>query len=198
MGLFKNIWIVAFLALFINLGLTGGLILYQVDAIVGIPAEDLINTVPEGDDNYVFWSFRTSELEKLINEIRAERERLDQREETIAEMETRLKAEQVEVRRLRREVERAREELRGLIVEVEEDELANLKDLATTYSQVDPAAAVTVFSQMEDDFVVKILALMKADSVSPIFEEMVKNPNDSTMAERVARLSEKLRMKRQQ
>ena len=49
--------------------------------------------------------------------------------------------------------------------------------------------------EMEDTTVVKILALMKADIVGPIFEEMSKAATgDAALTKRAAQLSEKLRM----
>ena len=75
------------------------------------------------------------------------------------------------------------------------DEAKNLKSLAQTYTNLTPKAAVAIIKEMDDITVVKILSLMKADIVGPIFEEMAKS-NDATnqLARRAAVLSEKLRL----
>jgi hypothetical protein len=50
---------------------------------------------------------------------------------------------------------------------------------------------------MDDGTVVKILSLMKSDSVAPIFEEMSRAAGaDPSFARRAATLSEKLRLVR--
>ena len=50
---------------------------------------------------------------------------------------------------------------------------------------------------MDDVTVVKILSLMKSDSVAPIFEEMSRSSTaDPALARRAAALSEKLRLVR--
>jgi hypothetical protein len=83
------------------------------------------------------------------------------------------------------------------VVEIQGDELKNLKTLAATYSNLSPKAMLNIFKEMDDVSVVKLLALMKTDVVSPLFEEMSKQAaSDPAMAKRVAQLSEKLRLYR--
>ncbi|HQF38133.1 MAG TPA: hypothetical protein PK322_03350, partial [Opitutaceae bacterium] len=75
------------------------------------------------------------------------------------------------------------------------DELKNLRSLAQTYSNLTPKAAVAIFAEMDDATVVKVLSLMKADAVGPIFEEMSKDKSEkNNQAQRAARLSERLRL----
>jgi len=73
--------------------------------------------------------------------------------------------------------------------------MKNLKSLSQTYSNLTPKAAVAIFTEMDDTTVVKILSLMKADVVGPIFEEMSKDKSEkNNQAQRAATLSERLRL----
>jgi flagellar motility protein MotE (MotC chaperone) len=51
---------------------------------------------------------------------------------------------------------------------------------------------------MDDTTAVKILSLMKPDTVGPIFEEMAKSDSPVIDAYRAARLSERLRLVKDQ
>ena len=55
----------------------------------------------------------------------------------------------------------------------------------------------TILREMDENTVVKMLSLMKADQVGPILGEMPKatdRPGEETMARRAARMSDKLRL----
>ncbi len=96
---------------------------------------------------------------------------------------------------MRAELERMRKEISQRVIEINADEMKNLKTLATTYGNLTPRAAVAIIKELDDNTAVKILSLMKPDTVSPIFEEMSRTAAvDGTLARRVAVLSEKLRL----
>lgn len=88
-----------------------------------------------------------------------------------------------------------RKEIADRVIEINADELRDLKSLAAAYANLTPRAAVAIIRELDDVTAVKILSLMKADTVSPIFEEMSRTAStDGTLARRVAILSEKLRL----
>ena len=141
------------------------------------------------------WDMWTPEIEKLAKELREQREGLREREQAVVQRETRLEAEAAELARTRREIEAQRSEISNLLTAVGLDEMKNLKSLAQTYSNLTPKAAVAIFAEMDDTTVVKILSLMKADVVGPIFEEMSKDKSEkNNQAHRAATLSERLRL----
>ncbi len=141
------------------------------------------------------WDMWTPELEKLAKELREQREKLREREQAVVQRETRLESEAAELARTRREIESQRAEISKLLTAVGVDEMKNLKSLAQTYSNLTPKAAVAIFAEMDDTTVVKILSLMKADTVGPIFEEMSKDKSEkNNQALRAATLSERLRL----
>jgi flagellar motility protein MotE (MotC chaperone) len=141
------------------------------------------------------WDMWTPEIEKLAKELRDQRDGLREREQAVVQRETRLEAEAAELARTRREIEAQRAEISNLLTAVGADEMKNLKSLAQTYSNLTPKAAVAIFAEMDDTTVVKILSLMKADVVGPIFEEMSKDKSErNNQAHRAATLSERLRL----
>lgn len=141
------------------------------------------------------WDFWTIEIDNLASELKGEKERLHRQTEQLDLRAARLDAEQRELDKVRAELERMRKEISSRVIEISTDEAKNLKTLATTYSNLSPRAAVAIIKELDDNTAVKILSLMKPDTVSPIFEEMSRTAAvDGTLARRVAALSEKLRL----
>lgn len=162
-----------------------------MDAAKVIPA--LPKVAPEAKAKG--WDFWTIEIENLSNELKEERTRLKKQAEQMGQREARLAAEEKEFTKIRADVEAVRKQVSDRVLEISTDEAKNLKTLATTYSNLTPRGAVAILKEMDDVTVVKILALMKVDVVSPIFEEMSKSTgSDSALAKRAAQLSEKIRM----
>ena len=88
-----------------------------------------------------------------------------------------------------------RKEISDRVIEISADEAKNIRSLSQTYANLSPRAAVAIIKELDDTTAVKILSLMKADVVGPIFEEMSKaSGTDTVLAKRAATLSEKLRL----
>lgn len=158
-------------------------------AIASIPPPVVVEGKAQG------WDFWTIEIEGLSSELKEERARLRQQAEQLNQRAARLASEQQELAKVRADIEAMRAEIGRKVIEITADELKNLKNLAATYSSLSPRAAVSILREMDDTTVVKILSLMKADIVGPIFEEMATTPGpDGTLAKRAALLSERLRL----
>jgi flagellar motility protein MotE (MotC chaperone) len=141
------------------------------------------------------WDFWTIEIDGLSSELKEERARLRQQADTLNQRAVRLASEQQELAKIRKDIENMRAEINRKVIEITVDESKNLKALAQTYSGLSPKGAVAILREMDDTTVVKILSLMKSDSVGPIFEEMAKTTGpDGQLAKRAAQLSEKLRL----
>jgi flagellar motility protein MotE (MotC chaperone) len=141
------------------------------------------------------WDFWTIEIDGLASELKEERARLRQQAELLNQRAARVAAEQQELAKIRTDLEAMRTEIGRKIIEVTADESKNLRTLAQTYSGLTPKGAVAILREMDDTTIVKILSLMKSESVGPIFEEMAKtSAPDGTLARRAALLSEKLRL----
>jgi flagellar motility protein MotE (MotC chaperone) len=141
------------------------------------------------------WGFWTIEIENLASELKDQRAILKKREEDLMAREERLNAERQELLKQRQQLEALRAEIASRVISVQADEVRNLKSLVATYSNLTPKATLALFKEMDDSTVVKLLALMKTDVVSPLFEEMSKqSASDPSVAKRAAVLSEKLRL----
>ena len=141
------------------------------------------------------WDFWTIEIDGLAAELKDEKARLRQQAESLNQRAARLDSEQQELAKVRAEIEAVRAEINRKVIEITADELKNLKALAQTYSSLSPKGAVAIFREMDDTTAVKILSLMKSDTVGPIFEEMARTQGpDGPLARRAAVLSEKLRL----
>lgn len=140
------------------------------------------------------WDFWTIEIENLSNELKEERVRLRKQSELLDQRSARLAAEEKEFAKLRADVEALRKQITDRVLEVSADEAANLRSLSKTYGTLTPKAVVDILKEMDDNTAVKILSLMKAETVGPIFEEMSRRPAAEGMAKRAAQLSEKLRL----
>jgi flagellar motility protein MotE (MotC chaperone) len=142
------------------------------------------------------WDFWTIEIDNLSNELKGERARLSKQSELLDQRAARLAAEEKELAKVRADVESLRKEIADKVIEITADESKNLRTLAQTYTNLTPRAAVAIFREMDDTTAVKILSLMKADMVGPIFEQMSQTAGtDGTpLARRAALLSEKLRL----
>ncbi len=147
---------------------------------------------------FVYWSFRTSEINKMIRDLADQREALQARIDAVAAQEAQIQSERKENQRLRDEITRARKELSDYIIEVKAGEARRIREEVAIINNMEPATVVTLFNQKSDDDVVKVLGLMKADAVGPILELMLAQPAGSdptatTPEKRVANILEKLK-----
>lgn len=142
------------------------------------------------------WDFWTVEMENLATELREDRERLKKVDAELTQRESRLEASQRELAKERAELEAMQKQISARVFEIGTDELANLKKLAQNFSNITPRAAVALIREMPDDTAVKILSLLKADTVGPIFEEMSKesDTDGKPLSRRAAQLADKLRL----
>jgi len=198
MNMLTKPWFAAVLIVLLQPAVSIFLVLQSAPAIVqsiAVHAGDAATEVMRPREARAPWDMWTPEIEKLAKELRDQRDSLREREQSVVQRETRLEAEAAELARTRREIEAQRAEISKLLTAVGVDEMKNLKSLSQTYSNLTPKAAVAIFTEMDDTTVVKILSLMKADVVGPIFEEMSKDKSEkNNQAQRAATLSERLRM----
>ena len=141
------------------------------------------------------WNFWTIEIEELANELKGERDRIRKQGEQLERREAQLASERQELNKVRTEIEGIRQEIAAKIIEVNADESKNIRSLASTYTSLTPKAAVAIIRELDDVTVVKILSVMKADVVAPIFEEMSRTAGpDGSLAKRAATLSDRIRL----
>lgn len=184
------------LAIALLLGVGTGLSMFWKAALPLIAASKLAQAkAVEASKPEAPWGFWTIEIENLASELKDMKAVVKKREEELAQREERLNAERQELTKQRQQLESMRADITSRITTIQVDEVRNLKSLVATYSSLTPKATLTIFKEMDDTLVVKILSLMKTDTVSPLFEEMSKQAAaDPAVARRVATLSEKLRL----
>lgn len=150
---------------------------------------------PEAELKQRGWDFWTIEIDNLSNELKEERARLRKQSELLDLRAARVTAEEKELAKVRGDIDHLRKEIADKVIEISADESKNIRTLSQTYANLTPRAAVAIFKEMDDTTAVKILSLMKAETVGPIFEEMAKSAGaDGSLARRAALLSEKLRL----
>jgi hypothetical protein len=184
------ILIVALLAAVLNLGTTAGLIYLK-----GNKFNAAAGLLEEKPMPVTLWSFKPGEIDGMITELKEEKQKLDSREIDLGKVEARVKSEKAELEKVRSDIEAMRDQISQTIPRIEESEAKNIKALAKTYSNVKPSAAVTIFKEMNDNTIAKILSFMKADTAGAILAEMSKDQDkEESMAKRAARISDKLRL----
>lgn len=143
------------------------------------------------------WSFKTEAVDQLIAELKDERAKFTEEQKGIETMRAQLTSERAELTHVRDEIKTLRDELDQRVVKIEETDLKNLKTLANQYSAMKPATTVSIFKEMDEDMVVRIIGTMKADKITAILEEMAKvreKPGEEAAARRIVRLMDKLRL----
>lgn len=150
---------------------------------------------PDPELKHRGWDFWTIEIDNLSNELKEERLRLRKQAELLEVRTARVTAEEKELAKVRADVDRLRQQIADKVAEIAADEAKNIRGLAQTYSNLTPRAAVAIFREMDDGTAVKILSLMKAETLGLIFEEMARTAGpEGPLARRAALLSERLRL----
>lgn len=137
------------------------------------------------------WDFVNPELDRLIAELREQKAALQKREEQLNELAARLEAERAELNIITQAVYRVREEFDRKLVQVREEEVANLKRLAKMYASMSPEGAANILKQMEDEQALKFMVFMRDAEAGPILEALARLGDAE--AKRAAGLSDRLR-----
>lgn len=195
MQILANKWIVPIVAMVLTLTVSTIRTYSYLDGTLKAYAASFRH---EDVDHFVYWTFHTQELQQMIDTITEKKLDLEKREEAIKAREAQIDARTKEFTDLKAQVESLRDGISTVLVVSKAEEMKNLKALSATYANMNPDAAVGVLNEMDENTVVKLLALMKADTVGPIFEAMARVPGqEGQMRARIARLSEKLRLYKQ-
>jgi flagellar motility protein MotE (MotC chaperone) len=142
------------------------------------------------------WDFWTIEMENLATELREDRDRQKKIDADLTQRESRVEASEHELAKERAELQAMQKQISDRIFEISDDERINLKKIAQNFANITPRAAVAIIREMDDSTAVKILSMLKADTVGPIFQEMSQaaGADGNPLARRAAQLSDKLRL----
>ena len=195
MKLFSNPLVPPILGVVVGMGVGLGLFWVQAHALI-VAARAAKEAAAVEVRPAKPWDFWTLEIENLAAELKDGNAAVAAREQALKIREDRLAVEQAELKKTREGIEALRTEISGKMVELKDDEIKNLKNLAKTYSAIAPKSVVAIIHDMDEATVVKIFTQMKSDVLSPIFEEMGKS-SDPAVVKQAAELSEKLRLVKQ-
>lgn len=137
------------------------------------------------------WEFFNPEVDRLIAELKQEKETLASRKQQLDDFAARLDAERAELNIVTQAVHQMQMDFDRHMVRVQEEEEANLKRLAKTYAAMSPEGAAKIFEEMEDEQIVRIMVFMKESEVAEILELFALAGDIQT--KRVAIISEMLR-----
>ncbi len=193
MKMLTSSWGIAFIAMLLNIGTTIMMILPAIGAL-----QDTYVEIPEKTSMAArMWGFKTEAVDELIKELETERKNLETQQKGVLAVQSQNAAEREELDKVRVEIAAMRASIDEMVVEIQEQELKNLKTLANTYSAMNPSAIVAIFRELEENMAVKVLSFMKPDRVGPILGEMAKavdTASGESMAKRAARITDKLRL----
>jgi flagellar motility protein MotE (MotC chaperone) len=192
-------WFLAVVGLLSSLGVGVMMMLSAQKKIVSAPPP--VATVAPVEEKPVppptVFSFHTAELVEMVEDLKKQKQKILEEQKDVKALAARTLSDRQEVEKIRDEIKELRADLDRRVVEVQQEEVKNLEALASTYSAMPPAASVSIFKEMEEDQVVKILATMKAKAVALVLSEMGKSPDKSgeeSTARRAARITDKLRL----
>jgi flagellar motility protein MotE (MotC chaperone) len=137
------------------------------------------------------WEFQSQDVDALIIELKQEKEALAKREKDLKDFAERLQIERLELNVLTQAVHQLQKHVDNTIVRMADEEAANIKKLARTYAAMAPDGAAPIFKEMDENTLVKIIAVMKEAESAPILEAMSRL--GASEAKRVALLTERLR-----
>ncbi len=151
------------------------------------------------------WDFWTTESGTLSEDLRKERQAVRERAKDLDAWQKQIEAEKAELVRVREQIQGIRDEINKTVITLMEAEKPNLKSLSKSYAIMKAPQAVAIFKETNDDIIVKILSLMKPETIAKILAEMSSEPAlpgvqpDATSGSaKAARITEMLRLLKQE
>lgn len=164
-----------------------------VKGVASLPAPASADgTGPESDVKGPSWDFFNPEMDQIVSDLKSEKDAMAAREKQLAEMAARVAAEKAELDEAVRNVKRLQEMVDRSVLQIKEDEAANLKRLAKMYSAMDPGGAARILREIDDAVIVKILTLIKEAETAAILDALARLGEPET--KRAATLAEHLRI----
>lgn len=111
---------------------------------------------------------KMEDMEGKLSELRAE---VKVREESIAQLQTKLASKDEKIEKLELEKEQLESEIDNLLA-VQTDNKREFKDIVKTYETMSAKKAAPIITQMNDKDALEILAHLKSDTLAAIMEQM--------------------------
>lgn len=187
-------WYILALAFILSLLTAVGLIFLRKDAWMPVEQDPENPVVLEEGDSKSFreWRFQANKLEDLQLKLDARQADLDARATSLEQLRSQIATERTELTAMRESLTELRQSIEADYISIEAQELTNLEQLASIYSEVSPEAAVKVFQGLDDETVVKILSLMSSEASARVLGVMGESP-DNKVLQRASKLTSDLR-----
>ncbi len=137
------------------------------------------------------WKFHNPEMNQWLAEIKNERDQLAVREQQLKEWEAQLNAQGRELSMVTRTVSNVQSEFDKRVVLFTAAEKENAKKQVKVVAGMSPDGAATMFGEMTDNEVTKLLYSMKSDLAGGILDAMSKQ--GPVQAKRAATLEQKMK-----
>lgn len=147
---------------------------------------------PAADTKGPSWSFFNPEMDQIIADLKTEKAAIAAKEKQLAELSSRVTAEKAELDEALRTVKRMQDQVDRNVIQIKDDEVANLKRLAKMYSTMEPPGAARILKEIDDSVVVKVLTLMKEPETAAILDAFARMGEPET--KRAATIAETLRI----
>lgn len=138
------------------------------------------------------WDFNVPEVDLMIRDLKAEKQRLAAREAELDALAARVAAERRELTTVTQQVGELQLEFNRVVTYVREQEQANQRKLARTYAVMSPEDASRILQEMDDDRIVRLLMFMSEEEMAKILAVFGRATPEN--ARRAALLSERLRL----
>ena len=172
-------------------GVTFFLTMFLVLRSVHLGTPVLPSKLPVAAEDNPSWKYRNPEIDQWIAQIKEERESLALRREELTEWEARLAAENRDIAAVTQTVNQVQADFDKRVLQFKEQEKDNLKKQVKVVADMSPGGAATMFNEMSDDEVTKLLYLMKPDVSAPILDAM--SQQGEAHAVRAAALANRLK-----
>jgi flagellar motility protein MotE (MotC chaperone) len=147
--------------------------------------------LPVAAEDNPSWKYRNPEIDQWVAQIKDERESLALRTEQLTEWEARLAAENREIATVTQTVSQLQADFDKRVLLFKDQEKDNVKRQLKVVADMTPDGAATMFNEMTDDDVTKLLYMMKADISGPILDAMSRQ--GEAHAARAAALANRLK-----
>lgn len=137
------------------------------------------------------WVFHNPEVDRMVEELRREKESLTLREQQMKDLETRLTIERQELGVITDVMDRVQRELDETILRIKQEETPNLKKLAKIHAAMSAEGSANILKEQTDAEVLKVLYYLKPAETGPILEAF--GNLGKAEAQRAAQLTERLR-----
>jgi flagellar motility protein MotE (MotC chaperone) len=165
--------------------------MFVVFRAVKLGTPELPPKLPVAAEDNPSWKYRNPEIDQWIAQIKEERDALALRTEQLKEWEARLAAENRDIATVTQTVSQVQADFDKRVLLFKEQEKDNVKRQVKVVADMSPTGAATMFNEMTDDEVTKLLYLMKPDISAPILDAMSQQGDAN--AARAAILANRLR-----